>query len=225
MFYLSSKFKYLGFCTLVCLQASCTLTQPLNVNKSENKIKENSFLKVNRIKKADISIVINQSKAFEKKAIAEAILPKTKYDIALYRVFLSKNKLNPFGSSDMITQVKDVLPDTETFQGSVIFSNIADGGPYYAFVSAYEKITTNNNGVTTESFINITKSDSNLQSIDKKWATSINSVNTNLGNNTFSDSTDSLKVTLNLQAGIPSRVDSSIRLFSGAPVSDNVEIK
>lgn len=222
MFYLNSKFKYLGFCALVCFQTSCTSTQPLNANKTENKVKENNLLKVTRIKKADISIVINQVKNFETKATADAILPKTKFDIALYKVFLSKNKFNPFGSTDMITSVVDVIPDSTTQQGSVVFNNIPDGGSYYAFVSAYEKIVTNNNGIPVINYVNITNPDLNLQSIDKKWSTSINNVNVSQGNNSFSDSNNFLKVTLKLQSGVPSRVDTSIKLFTGSPVDQEV---
>lgn len=228
MFYFNSKIKILGLCTVVSLVTACTSTQPLNAKNQISNIQNNKTtpLKVTKINKSEISIVINQTKSLNTKAYSDAILPKTKFDVSIYKVFISKNKLNPFTTGDMITEIKtiNVVADS-TAPASVTFTGIPDGGPYYAFVSAYEKYITNFDGIPEENFINITRADNNLLSIDKKWATSSNNVNIVSVVNTFSDKSDALKVSLNLQDGVPSSVDTAVRLYTGAPVSGNPVIQ
>ncbi len=215
------KINKLSLCSFILIN-SCTSTQTLNaVNINPNKSYLDT-LKVTRLKKPEIKITINQDKSFDKKAFSDAILPKKKQDISLYRVFISKNQLNPFNQGDMVSSVKDVIPNSN-FQGTTTFTGISDGGPLYAFVSAYEKIITNENGIPKENFVNVTKINSSLQSIDKKWAVSENNVSILLGKNTFSDNSNSLKITLNLQAGVGAKFENSIKIFSGDP-SDNPKI-
>lgn len=206
-------FKSLSITCSVFFISSCSFNQPVNIKDSIELTQKD--LKITRVEKAKINIIINQYKPFEKKAYSGVILPKKINDVSLYKVFLSKNLSNPFGSSDMITEIKSIVPDLDTKQGSAVFNNIPDGGPYYAFVSAYEKVITNNDGIESEEFINITEPNNNLESIDKKWYSSLNHVNVSLGNTVFSDSSSALKTTLNLQAGIPSKVDNSIQIYAG----------
>lgn len=211
------------YLTVLVISSSCTFYQPVNT-ANKDVITSQKNLKINKVEKAKISININQYEGFEKKAYSGAILPKKSNNISLYKVFLSKNINNPFESTSMISGIQNVIPDDTTKKGNAVFSNIPDGGPYYAIVSAYEKINVNNDSSTGVEYINITEPNSSLQSIDKKWSISTNSVNVNLGKTIFSDNGNNLKISLNLQSGIPSKVDNSIQIYTGASASPVVNL-
>jgi hypothetical protein len=165
---------------------------------------------------AEVKIQIN-SLGFNQQAYSDAVQPKTNADVQAYWIFLTDNYLDPFAPGANVSGPikkfnKSSAPDP------VVFNNIPNGGPYWAVASAYD-------GVIGDPLSNnITEPDTSLNSLDKKWRRSANSVSISGSTATYSDATNSLSIALYLKFGVPAAVDTSFSVNLGnQPPSEYID--
>ncbi len=120
--------------------------------------------------------------------------------------FLSSNPSDPFASGANPLGDNTILK-TNIVSGSnttLSFSGFQGGGPFYAFIAAFDDL------IDSPTRNNITRVDNSLISTDKKWSRSFNSVTSNL---IYSDGGSQLKVKLQLE--IFNQTDISVQPIDG----------
>lgn len=206
--------------TIVALLTSCSYQANNTSLKSKpvdiSKVNVDKHLIQNSKSGADVTIIIN-NKAFSKKAITDAVFPKTSIDVKSYQIFLTNDYNNPFNTGSNVS--RDRIYKFDSDSGTTFtFTNIQDGGPYWAVISAWD-------GLSNDSLAqNITEPDLTLLSIDQKWARSTNSVTIISNNPVYSDSSTFLSTSLQLKQGIPASFDTSISILAGATDSTPEDI-
>lgn len=207
----------LSFVSLLLASCSYQEIKP-EVNKAYNEIKKvkiDKELISSSINGADVTITIN-NKSFNNKAINSAVFPKTSVDVKSYQIFLTNNFDNPFTTGANVSQ--DTIYKFNSIQNTFTFRNIPDGGPYWAVISAWD-------GTISDPLSqNITEPDLTLLSIDKKWARSTNTVMVSSKIPTYSDSSNSLNLNLQLKQGIKASVDMEVSIVNGDPANPTEEI-
>lgn len=159
---------------------------------------------------ADVTITI-ENKSFNKKAITDAVFPKTSIDVKSYQIFLTSDFNNPFTTGANVSQ--DTIYKFSSTRNTFTFRNIPDGGPYWAVISAWD-------GTESDPLAqNITEPDLTLLSIDQKWARSTNTVTVLSKIPTYSDSSNSLNLNLQLKQGVKASVDMEVSIVNGDPAS------
>jgi hypothetical protein len=141
---------------------------------------------LNNLNEESAAITLDiKSLEFETKAVSP---------VKSFSAFLSTNFANPFiaGTNPLGDGVM-VKVNNSSETGSLVFSHVPRGGPYYAVVAAYDTL------IDAAVPNNITAIDPTLLSPDKKWARSTNNVTVNIARKlVFSDTNTILKVNLNL---------------------------
>lgn len=205
--------------TIVALLTSCSYQANNTSLKSKpidiSKVNVDKHLIQNSKSGADVTIMIN-NKAFTKKAITDAVFPKTSIDVKSYQIFLTDNYNDPL---ENIVRGRIYRFNSDS-GSSFTLTNVPDGGPYWAVISAWD-------GLIDDSLAqNITEPDLDpaLLSIDKKWSRSTNSVTIVSKVPSYSDSSTFLNNSLQLKQGIKAAVDTSISILAGATDSTPEDI-
>lgn len=168
--------------------------------------------------KRDIKLNISR-KAFDLKVYqsgySNAILPKRYNDIEYLKVFLIKgnNYLNPFeiGVNIFGDGVYKVFNKDSDFS-NLIIDNVPVGDTYKAVVAAFDVEN-----------LNITKDNTYLESLDKKWFLSSNTVTVDSSAVTYSSETNTLMVDLYLEEGEGAKVNSSVTIKKGEVDTENIK--
>lgn len=205
--------------TIVALLTSCSYQANNTSLKSKpidiSKVNVDKHLIQNSKSGADVTIMINK-KAFTKKAITDAVFPKTSIDVKSYQIFLTDNYNAPLENI-----VRGRIYEFNSDSGSSFtLTNVPDGGPYWAVISAWD-------GLIDDSLAqNITEPDldPSLLSIDKKWSRSTNNVTIVSKTPSYSDSSTFLTNSLQLKQGIKAAVDTSVSILAGATDSTPEDI-
>ncbi|MFN8673402.1 MAG: hypothetical protein U0457_15125 [Candidatus Sericytochromatia bacterium] len=206
-------FRYISF-LLPFLVLSCSYYQPIKVEnlKQQEKAKVTQDFLGKVVKKGDIKLTINVQ-SFKTKAYTNAILPKKTSDIKSFKFFLTNNFNDPL--NNMVTPI--IWFDFDPANTTLIIKDVPDGNNYYGVISAYDDIA------NSTSANNITEPDNTIQSIDKKWSRTTNTVSLINGFDIYSDNSGTLKISMPIKFGVPASTDVGIQLLPGNPITPGGE--
>lgn len=177
----------------------------------------NNQIFINSLKNPSVSIRFKFDKRLNLKSTS-GIRARTIDDIKSYNIFLSSDfsnptakGANPFGDNNVLKVNSSQVVENRV----VTFENIPVGGPYYAFISAYDS------EISSASRNNITEVDTSLTSTDKNFSRSYNSITVNNDKTVYVSGEDSNLVVLSLKLKneLPVNIDSSVTL-NDLPVPD-----
>lgn len=140
-------------------------------------------------------------------------------DIKSLNVFLTTNSRDPFAIGSNPFGNGSIVAKDNFIQNSIMVSNVPVGGPYYAIFAVFDDVNSKINKK------NITEPNLYFTSIDNKWAISVNSVTVLPSRNlVFSDSSNTLNVTLIMRKPIPSNITADITISDGTTDQINLPV-